>query len=515
MNVLTMQDVRKSFGSLEVLKGISLTVGEGEAVSVIGPSGSGKSTLLRCATLLETMDGGSLAYGNDFAATMDAEGKSVYADKAALRRIKSRFGLVFQQFNLFPHYTVLKNVTDAPLTVQRRERGEVRELALSLLEKMGLADKADAYPCQLSGGQQQRVAIARALATDPKVLLCDEATSALDPNTTHQILELIKDINKKLGITVVVITHQMSVVKEICSHVAILDNGVVEEGVSVTPRSVTAAQAVNMTNYCTGMSAMAHHFGDEIQVVDVGIADEYDCPAILNRKILPGTRNLAREPAMTRQEAARSVWTGMELARQAKDEGVAILGAGEMGIGNTTTSAAVLAALTGLPVEAVTGRGGGMTDAGFLRKKQVITDALALHRPDKNDVLDVLSKVGGLDIAAMCGVFLGAARQRLPVVIDGFISVVAALCAGRLCPAAEDYFFASHASHEVGYAAAVKELGLEPWLHLGMRLGEGSGCPIALRGMEAACAAAEGMATFAGAAIDDSYLDDIRGKDCF
>ena len=126
MNVLTMQDVRKSFGSLEVLKGISLTVGEGEAVSVIGPSGSGKSTLLRCATLLETMDGGSLAYGNDFAATMDAEGKSVYADKAALRRIKSRFGLVFQQFNLFPHYTVLKNVTDAPLTVQKRERGEVR-----------------------------------------------------------------------------------------------------------------------------------------------------------------------------------------------------------------------------------------------------------------------------------------------------------------------------------------------------------------------------------------------------
>ena len=156
-----------------------------------------------------------------------------------------------------------------------------------------------------------------------------------------------------------------------------------------------------------------------------------------------------------------------------------------------------------------------MTDAGFLRKKQVITDALDLHRPDKNDVLDVLSKVGGLDIAAMCGVFLGAARQRLPVVIDGFISVVAALCAGRLCPAAEDYFFASHASHEVGYAAAIKELGLEPWLHLGMRLGEGSGCPIAFRVMEAACAAAEGMATFAGAAIDDSYLDDIRGKDCF
>ena len=207
MNVLTMQDVRKSFGSLEVLKGISLTVGEGEAVSVIGPSGSGKSTLLRCATLLETMDGGSLAYGNDFAATMDAEGKSVYADKAALRRIKSRFGLVFQQFNLFPHYTVLKNVTDAPLTVQKRERGEVRELALSLLEKMGLADKADAYPCQLSGGQQQRVAIARALALRPDILFFDEPTSALDPELTGEVLKVIRDLAEE-KMTMVIVTHE-------------------------------------------------------------------------------------------------------------------------------------------------------------------------------------------------------------------------------------------------------------------------------------------------------------------
>ena len=227
MNVLTMQDVRKSFGSLEVLKGISLTVGEGEAVSVIGPSGSGKSTLLRCATLLETMDGGSLAYGNDFAATMDAEGKSVYADKAALRRIKSRFGLVFQQFNLFPHYTVLKNVTDAPLIVQKRERGEVRELALSLLEKMGLADKADAYPCQLSGGQQQRVAIARALAKNPKLLLCDEPTGALDYVTGKQILKLLQDTCRQKGVTVVVITHN-SAITPMADRVIHIKNGTVE-----------------------------------------------------------------------------------------------------------------------------------------------------------------------------------------------------------------------------------------------------------------------------------------------
>ena len=219
MNVLTMQGVRKSFGSLEVLKGISLTVGEGEAVSVIGPSGSGKSTLLRCATLLETMDGGSLAYGNDFAATMDAEGKSVYADKAALRRIKSRFGLVFQQFNLFPHYTVLKNVTDAPLTVQRRERGEVRELALSLLEKMGLADKADAYPCQLSGGQQQRVAIARALALP---------TSALDPELTGEVLKVIRDLAEE-KMTMVIVTHEMAFARAVSDRVIFMDGGVIVE----------------------------------------------------------------------------------------------------------------------------------------------------------------------------------------------------------------------------------------------------------------------------------------------
>lgn len=229
MNVLTMQGVRKSFGSLEVLKGISLTVGEGEAVSVIGPSGSGKSTLLRCATLLETMDGGSLAYGNDFAATMDAEGKSVYADKAALRRIKSRFGLVFQQFNLFPHYTVLKNVTDAPLTVQRRERGEVRELALSLLEKMGLADKADAYPCQLSGGQQQRVAIARALVNEPEVLLLDEPLGALDLKLRKEMQIELKRMQKKLGITFIFVTHDQEEALTMSDTIAVMNHGIIQQ----------------------------------------------------------------------------------------------------------------------------------------------------------------------------------------------------------------------------------------------------------------------------------------------
>ena len=230
MNVLTMQDVRKSFGSLEVLKGISLTVGEGEAVSVIGPSGSGKSTLLRCATLLETMDGGSLAYGNDFAATMDAEGKSVYADKAALRRIKSRFGLVFQQFNLFPHYTVLKNIMDAPIAVQKRDKVDVERQARELIAKMGLEGNEGKVPCELSGGQQQRVSIARALCLNPDIVFFDEPTSALDPELTAEVLKVIKQLAAE-HMTMVIVTHEMSFARDVADRIVFMDGGViVEEG---------------------------------------------------------------------------------------------------------------------------------------------------------------------------------------------------------------------------------------------------------------------------------------------
>jgi len=293
------------------------------------------------------------------------------------------------------------------------------------------------------------------------------------------------------------------------------DNGIVEEGIGSAPRTVTAAQAANMTRFLTGMSSMAHSFGDQVQVVDVGIADEYDAPDVLKRKITPGTRNFRREPAMTREEALRALLLGVDLAAQAAAEGVSAVGVGEMGIGNTTTSSAVLCALTGLSVEEVTGRGGGITDTAFEKKKTVIREGLEKHRPDRNDPVDVLAKVGGLDLCAMTGVFLGCARVRLPVVIDGFISIVAALCAARLCPAAAEYMFPSHASFEIGYAAAARELGLSPWLLLDMRLGEGSGCPLAFRVLEAACAYTNTMATFDQASIDDGYLDEIRGKDCF
>jgi len=289
------------------------------------------------------------------------------------------------------------------------------------------------------------------------------------------------------------------------------DNGVVEEGVSVTPRSVTMTQAVNMTKRKTGMSSMAKHFGVDVCVVDVGIHDPYSCDEIINRKIAPGTKNLHVEPAMTVDEVIRAINVGIEMAEKAKKDGCDVIGVGEMGIGNTTTSSAVVAALTGLSVRDVTGRGGGLTDAALEKKYRVIEEALALHRPDPADVIDVLSKVGGLDIAAMCGVFLGAAKERIPVVIDGFISAVAALCAGKLCPTAANYMFASHQSTEPGYLAAMKELNLKPYLDLSMRLGEGSGCIPAFQVMEAACAAMNGMAEFGQEAdIDDSYLDEIR-----
>ncbi len=293
------------------------------------------------------------------------------------------------------------------------------------------------------------------------------------------------------------------------------DNGLVAEGIGSAPRSVTAKQAVNMTRFRTGMSVMAHHFGNELRVLDLGIADPYDCPAVLPRRIRLGTGNILHEAAMSRQEALQALLTGAEEAALAAAEGVDAIGIGEMGIGNTSTSSAVLAALTGLPVPELTGRGGGVTDANFAKKIRVIETALARRQPQADDPVDVLAKVGGLDIAAMCGAFLGAAAARIPVLIDGFISAVAALLAARLCPAAKDYFFPSHASCEKGYLVAVRELGLSPYLALDMRLGEGSGCPLAFEVLAAAQTVIREMITFAESAIDDRYLDEIRGEDCF
>ena len=290
------------------------------------------------------------------------------------------------------------------------------------------------------------------------------------------------------------------------------DNGVVEENVSSAPQSVTLMQTINLTRHKTGASTLCRHFGCGITVCDVGVNAVIREEKVLNRKIAFGTNNMVKGPAMTRQQAETALQTGIDLAMATEAD---VLGVGEMGIGNTTTSSAVLAVLLDADVEAVTGRGGGITDASFLKKKNVIRTAIAVNAPDKNDVLDVLSKVGGFDICAMCGAFLGAAASRRPVVIDGFISAVAALCAVKLCPEVKGYLVPSHASYEIGYRLAMDAMGLEPMFLLGMRLGEGSGCPIAFEVLGAACAVINDMATFDQAGIDDGYLDEIRQGDKF
>lgn len=228
-SLLEMKHVKKTFGSLEVLKDISIEVNEGDVVAIIGPSGSGKSTFLRCATLLENMDEGTLSYCGD-SATINESGAAQYVDKKKLHSIRNNFGLVFQNFNLFPHFSVLKNVIDAPINVQKRDKAEVTAEARELLKKVGLENKEDSYPGQLSGGQQQRVAIARALAMNPKMLFFDEPTSALDPEITAGILKLLRELaNEKM--TMVIVTHEIDFARNVADRVIFMDGGViVEEG---------------------------------------------------------------------------------------------------------------------------------------------------------------------------------------------------------------------------------------------------------------------------------------------
>ena len=228
-SLLEMKHVKKTFGSLEVLKDISIEVNEGEVVAIIGPSGSGKSTFLRCATLLENMDEGTLSYCGE-SATINESGAAQYVDKKKLHSIRNNFGLVFQNFNLFPHFSVLKNVIDAPINVQKRDKAEVTAEARELLKKVGLENKEDSYPGQLSGGQQQRVAIARALAMNPKMLFFDEPTSALDPEITAGILKLLRELaNEKM--TMVIVTHEIDFARNVDDRVIFMDGGViVEEG---------------------------------------------------------------------------------------------------------------------------------------------------------------------------------------------------------------------------------------------------------------------------------------------
>ena len=234
MKLLEIDHCKKNFGDTDVLHDISLHVDEGEVVAIIGPSGSGKSTLLRCATLLETMDDGNLTYLGKRAAK-SVNGHAEYLGKKELREIQGYFGLVFQKFNLFPHYSVMKNIIDAPIHVQKKSKQEAVAKAKELLEKMGLTGKEDSYPCQLSGGQQQRVAIARALAMNPSILFFDEPTSALDPELTGEILKVIRQLAQE-KMTMVIVTHEMGFARDVADRVIFMDGGyIVEQG---DPREV-------------------------------------------------------------------------------------------------------------------------------------------------------------------------------------------------------------------------------------------------------------------------------------
>ena len=228
--LVSLEHIKKSFDEVCVLQDITVHVQKGEVVGIIGPSGSGKSTLLRCATLLETFESGRLAYNDLVVAQNDTDGRAVYGSKQVQKEAKMHFGLVFQNFNLFPHYSVMKNITAAPLNVQKREKTEVYKRAQALLKKMGLEGKEDMMPCELSGGQQQRVAIARALALNPDVLYFDEPTSALDPELTQDVLKVIRDLAAE-HMTMVIVTHEMYFARDVADRIVFMEKGViVEEG---------------------------------------------------------------------------------------------------------------------------------------------------------------------------------------------------------------------------------------------------------------------------------------------
>ena len=251
MHLLEMKHIKKEFGGVPVIKDISLSLEQGEILAIIGPSGSGKSTLLRCATMLETIDGGEILYQGQKAAWVE-NGKPVSPQKQELKEIQSCFGLVFQNFNLFPHFSVIRNITDAPIKVQKRNKEEVYEEAKELLAKMGLADKADAYPYQLSGGQQQRVSIARALAMKPKMLFFDEPTSALDPELTGEILKVIKDLAAE-HMTMVIVTHEMNFARNVADKIIFMDKGVI--AVEGTPEEVFDSEHARMQEFLGKLSA--------------------------------------------------------------------------------------------------------------------------------------------------------------------------------------------------------------------------------------------------------------------
>lgn len=297
-----------------------------------------------------------------------------------------------------------------------------------------------------------------------------------------------------------------------CTVIMSSDHGIVEENFACAPQEVTVIQTINMLKGLTGICAISRSNGSDIKVVDIGMKVDVDYPGLVHKKIRYGTANFAKTIAMTRDEVEKALLVGIEMIEQLVDEGYDLFGTGEMGIGNTSCSSAVFMSFTGKSSEIAVGKGGGITDAALELKKRVIQEAVNRHNPDSLDPIDVLSKVGGLDLIGMAGCFLGAAYLKKPIVIDGFISAAAALAAYRLCPSVKEYLIPSHCSKEPGYVHIMEEIGLEPMLHLNMRLGEGTGCPMAFSIIETALSIMNTMATFDEAMIVSDYLVDIRKK---
>ncbi len=281
------------------------------------------------------------------------------------------------------------------------------------------------------------------------------------------------------------------------------DHGVADEGVSAFPKEVTRQMVYNFLGGGAGINALARHAGAEVVVVDIGVDFEFDdAPGLVKRKVVSGTRNIRSGPAMTGEEALKCLEVGIAIAWEHAGKG-AIFGTGEMGIANTTPASAIIAALSGLPPEAVTGRGTGIDDAIFRHKVKVIEDAIAVNRPDPSDPLDVLAKLGGAEIAGIAGLVMGAASKRVPVVVDGFISTAGALIAREIEPAAAQYMFAAHRSVEKGHAAMLERMGLRPFVDLDLRLGEGTGAAIGISLIEAALRVYNEMATFGDAGVSE------------
>jgi nicotinate-nucleotide--dimethylbenzimidazole phosphoribosyltransferase len=282
------------------------------------------------------------------------------------------------------------------------------------------------------------------------------------------------------------------------------DHGVAREGVSAYPSDVTAQMVVNFLRGGAAINVLARQAGARVTVVDIGVAAEFEAlPGLVRRKVRCGTRHLAHGPAMTPEEAKEALQTGMDVLEEEAARGLDLVAAGDMGIGNTTPSAAIAAVLTGLPVGQVAGRGTGIDDEGLQRKIEVIERALAVNRPAAGDALDVLHKIGGLEIAGLAGVMIAAAYRRIPIVVDGFISTAAAMIAAGLAPGVRDYLIAAHQSVEPGHRAMLKYLNLAPLLDLNMRLGEGTGAALAFHLMEASARLLREMATFDEAGVSE------------